>query len=536
MIYPGMAIRTIKQRGKAMIQSLTKRVGMASVFGMRSVYDGYNLGGLTIAQLRQITEALRAGEWSQQFMALAERMEETDGHYRSVLQQRRLATTGLPRQIIAAGGEEPSAAQLRDAALAERIIQSARFDDLLHDLLDGLSKGFAVSEVVWARAADGLLMPAQYHRIDQRWIYWGVDGETPYIINDRSTGAQTIADPLQWAKFIVHVPRTKSGLPVRGGLALPCSFLWLLKSLGVRDWWAFADVYGLPLRVGKYGHDASEADQQALQQAVAQTAATFGVVIPENMTIEFPQIRPPSAGSDLLFTGMVRFCDREMSKAVVGQTMTTDDGASLSQAQVHLEVRQDLIADDARQLATTISEQLIRFAIDLNYGVPADGAYPLLDIGKRDSVEMSKFAYGVSTLAASGVRIGQKWIRDQFGIPHPSEDEDVIGNMAMSMSGDGGDGTQQQQASQLALAAATGNGGWARITDDLAAPLAEALAEAEPDASADDVFALAMAAGASEQMADDLALQCFNARVDGELERPRSTARLLAELPENDDD
>nr|WP_284521082.1 DUF935 family protein [Shigella boydii] len=51
-----------------------------------------------------------------------------------------------------------------------------------------------------------------------------------------------------------------------------------------------------------------------------------------------------------------RRCDAQISKAVLGQTMTTDNGSSRSQADVHNQVRMDIVRWDARQLANTLNE------------------------------------------------------------------------------------------------------------------------------------------------------------------------------------
>ena len=53
-------------------------------------------------------------------------------------------------------------------------------------------------------------------------------------------------------KFITHVPRLKSGIPIRGGLARVVVWAWMFKTYGIKDWMAFAEVFGMSLRVGTY--------------------------------------------------------------------------------------------------------------------------------------------------------------------------------------------------------------------------------------------------------------------------------------------
>ena len=57
-----------------------------------------------------------------------------------------------------------------------------------------------------------------------------------------------------------------------------------------------------------------------------------------------------------------------MSKVVLGQTMTDENGGSLAQAMVHNQIRIDILQDDARQLANTINRDLIAPFVALNFG------------------------------------------------------------------------------------------------------------------------------------------------------------------------
>ena len=38
--------------------------------------------------------------------------------------------------------------------------------------------------------------------------------------------------------------------------------MYLFKNYDLKDWVSFAEVYGLPLRLGKYAPGASEADKE----------------------------------------------------------------------------------------------------------------------------------------------------------------------------------------------------------------------------------------------------------------------------------
>jgi phage gp29-like protein len=44
--------------------------------------------------------------------------------------------------------------------------------------------------------------------------------------------------------------------------------MYLFKNYALKDWMGFAEVFGMPLRVGKYEPGASRADRESLIQAV----------------------------------------------------------------------------------------------------------------------------------------------------------------------------------------------------------------------------------------------------------------------------
>ena len=62
-----------------------------------------------------------------------------------------------------------------------------------------------------------------------------------------------------------------------------------------------------------------------------------------------------------LYERLARYCDEQISKAVLGQTLTSDSGGgSYAQSKTHNEVRHDLTVADCKALASTLRRDLIR--------------------------------------------------------------------------------------------------------------------------------------------------------------------------------
>src|SRR3546814_12737192 len=93
--------------------------------------------------------------------------------------------------------------------------------------------------------------------------------------------------PLTALKFIIHTHKAKSGLPIRGGLARVAAWAWMFKNFTLKDWVVFCETFGQPLRVGRYGPEASQKDRDVLFAAVANIASDCAAIIPKGMEIEF---------------------------------------------------------------------------------------------------------------------------------------------------------------------------------------------------------------------------------------------------------
>ena len=198
------------------------------------------------------------------------------------------------------------------------------------------------------------------------------------------------------------------------------------KRYTFKDWLAFVEVFGMPLRLGRYNASATDADISILKTAVANIGSDAAAVLPESMKIEF-QEASKSTGGDKLFQGLAEWIDKQISKAVLGQTMTADDGSSMAQAKVHDEVRDDIRDSDAEQLEETLNLQLIKPFIDLNYG--PQKTYPWLKLFIREPEDIVALTSALKELVPLGLRVEQSVVRDKIGLPDPPENvkpEDLL--------------------------------------------------------------------------------------------------------------
>ncbi|WP_275039550.1 phage portal protein family protein [Bartonella vinsonii] len=118
------------------------------------------------------------------------------------------------------------------------------------------------------------------------------------------------------------------------------------------------------------------------------------------------------------------YLDRQISKGVLGQTMTTDDGSSFSQARIHENVRHDIARADARQLALTANRDLIVPFVEINFG-PQE-RYPLVYWPISENEDIKAISDALEKLVPLGLRVGAQEVRNKIGFSQPTKEEDVL--------------------------------------------------------------------------------------------------------------
>ncbi|EKO3919744.1 DUF935 domain-containing protein [Vibrio metschnikovii] len=395
---------------------LSEDIAKAYTTSVRNPRPASVASTLNPLRLAGLLRSVVDGNNPQDYMTLAEEMEERDLHYAAQLRTRKLAVAAIEPTV------EPASDEQVDLDMADRvrdIMAEDQIPELFFDLLDGLGKGLAVVQVLWDTKQTPW-KPQDYKWVDPRYLRADQDTlEDILLISDSAPSGE----PLEPYKFMVHTPRSKSGIVWRNGLARLVAVMYMLKSFTVRDWWAFAEVFGIPVRVGKYGPNASTEDISTLVNAIGRIASDAGAVIPESMKLELIETAKGNGGNTL-FENMARWCDEQTSKAVLGQTMTADNGSSQSQANVHNEVRMDIAKWDARQLEACVNEYLVKPYVILNWGVQE--RYPKVRIRVPEPEDLKMLVDSLKPMIESGMRVSASEVREKFGLREPTDDEDVL--------------------------------------------------------------------------------------------------------------
>ncbi len=394
----------------------TGRVAVGSIWDRWSSYPSH---GLTPQRLTAILREADDGDVTRQAELFAE-MEEKDTHLASVLQTRRSAVVGLPRRVLPySDAKEDQEA----AALVEEVLEQLDLDDVLQDLMDAVGKGFSVAEIIWesgARAA-----PRAIEWVDPRKFVWR--GNELRLLTD---GALTDGEALGANKWIIHRHKARSGAAARAGMLRVCSWMFLFKNWAIKDWMGFLEIFGIPLRVGKYDPSATAKDKEDLFRTLVSIASDAAGMIPSNAEIEFVEAGKASGRSGDVFERLVAFAERSMSKAVLGQTLTTDTTGgtgTYAAGEVHNEVRHDLRNSDAKALAKTVGRDLIRPIVGFNLGWDRTARLPYLEFDTAEPEDLASLSNTYAVLREKvGLPIGRAHVYERFGIPAPEKNEELV--------------------------------------------------------------------------------------------------------------
>ena len=401
-------------------QQLIREQAAPTLTGIRSIWNETVASGLTPQRLATLLMAAADGDHNA-YLTLAEEMEERDLHYAAELSKRKLAVSRLPITV------ESATDSARDKELADAVrslVKGAGFRAMLKDLLDAIGKGYSVVEILWATGSQW--KPQRYEWRDPRFFQFDQVARREIRLRDELDSFNGIE--LAPYKYLTHVHHGKSGIPIRGGLARLAAWAFMCKGYTIKDWLAFAEVFGMPLRLGKYGPSAKQDEINILKMAVANLGIDAAAVFPESMQVELVEAGNKGGSADF-FERLANYLDNQISKGILGQTASSSGTpGKLGNEELQGEVRDDIRDDDAEALEETINRDLVRPFLDLNFGPQQQ--YPEVQLRVAEKEDIDTLVNALEKLVPLGLKVEQSVVRDKIGLPDPdpkAKAEDLLG-------------------------------------------------------------------------------------------------------------
>jgi phage gp29-like protein len=306
---------------------------------------------------------------------------ERDCHAAAVIWKRKMALLsrdwmvepGGPKRLDKKAADEVER-QLKEigCAIEQPLVNPVMgFNAVCSNLLDAVLKGYAVGEIMWARDGTRLVATEFRARPARRFVFRTLPTEESptggYELRMLSEKELWFGESVPARKFQIHVCGSRDGNPY--GLGLGHRLFWpaWFKRQGLVFWLQYLERYASPSPVGKYPGGMPKPDQTSLLEAVERVANGKGGIIPKDTELEL--LQADTSGNTRAYLDMMAYLDEEMSKLVLGETLTTQlgDVGSLAAAETHNDVRKELSRADSELLNHSLNTGLVRWITELNF-------------------------------------------------------------------------------------------------------------------------------------------------------------------------
>ena len=237
---------------------------------------------------------------------------------------------------------------------------------------------------------------------------------------------QTTGELLPPLAIIVHTPDPRWSNPYGVGLGRTV-WWWCKFKLDAAGWWIkFTEKMAAPTSVGKHPKGATAEEKAALKKVVTSIFNLTGVTVPEDQAIEL--LEAQKYGTINSFESLCQYCDEQIIKVVLGQTLSTQQGERGSQAlgREHMEVRGEIVQRDAEDLCETLNQTLVAWIVEVNFGEAARGLYPRFTIETRQKVSRKEVLEGFKVASDLGVPLSLAQLREEAELEVPEDDNDTV--------------------------------------------------------------------------------------------------------------
>lgn len=347
-----------------------------------------------------------------------------DGHTRGLYEQR------LDELVVSytwrAGDERPGSAQAaEELAAATRDLDLAKAIEFL-----ALAPfwGSSYVEAAWVTRADGMQVPAELVCVPHRRFVFDIDTFSPHLTTDKNPwpGEKLERRPgSSWLK----AESTRWRRQTQAGALRTVAWWALFKRMSVRDWLIFAERFGIPLIVGKYGKDDSEGTRKALKDAIAALGTEGRAILGGDATIEVlnTALRSASGGGEHLHAGIVQLANSEISKVITAGTLTADTAGpgSFALGQVHADSKHKLSLADAMRIGLVMQRDLGREFLVRNR-IGADVASPPFLHIHVQKLSLLADSQVLGNLVKAGLPISIQQVREAFAYRAPTNEADTL--------------------------------------------------------------------------------------------------------------
>jgi hypothetical protein len=306
--------------------------------------------------------------------------------------------------------DKPGDLAVRD--FVAEVLEEMPLDDIYKGMAEALITGFSVGEIMWKKTKRGVI-PFDVRMRDQRRFVFqeSEDAQTGFTMRCLTFNRMFEGVELPQRKFIVsryYVSHT--GDPYGTSLGRILYPLVKFRRRAIESYVLYGDRYATPTAVAKAPLSASTRELDTLYGHLSNLSQETAMILPEGYELEF--VVP--SGSPDVFKQLIEYIDKEISLILCGENEAGQaESGSRASSQVANTVRVVRASEISEMLSHTLTQTLVRWIVDLNFGT--DVAAPVLT--REFRIEESPLTMpDVSLLIQSGYTPRKEWIERHFRV------------------------------------------------------------------------------------------------------------------------
>ncbi len=323
-----------------------------------------------------------------------------DTHLSSIIQSRKSGVLSLEWELLHNDDSQVQNTFIQD------IFNNLDMNKIISEMLETPLYGYKFLEIVW-EYRNGYYIPINVIGKPCEWFTF--DNNNVGYFN-RNDGVKIFASNM---KFLILQNNASYDNPYGEALLSKCFWPIVFKKDVVKYWQVYIEKYGIPFMVGEMD-DISD-DNDALNNFMAdldELRRDGIIVIKKGQTVN--QFDVTKANSAAMFEAAIHFHNSELSKAILSQTLTTEQGktGSYAMSQTHLQVRSDVVDADKKIIESAFNE-LIKKIYYINFNQSKD--IPKFRMFQQEDVDKA-LAERDAILKTLGVEFNKDYITTNYGI------------------------------------------------------------------------------------------------------------------------
>jgi len=318
----------------------------------------------------------------------------------------------------------------KNAELVENLLKKLDVQKLISDILDATQFGFQPLEIMWKKDKSGYILPEKVVAKPPEWFCFDDDNNLKFRTKENYYGEE-----LPNKKFLLAQNNPTYNNPYGERTLSRCFWSVTFKKGGLKFWVVFTEKFGMPHLIGKHPRGATKAETDSLADMLEEMVQDAIAVIPDDSSVEIQEANKTSSAE--IYDKLIDKMNAEISKAILGQTLTTEIGSSGSYAaaNTHMQVRQDIIDAD-KKLVEGVINQLITWIYEINFAdcrqsakrsgdtfnagnQAANAEIPVFELYAPEDVDLT-LAQRDKILSETGVKFTKDYFIKTYGL----EDED----------------------------------------------------------------------------------------------------------------